>query len=168
MITSQCWGLRFWCFSEERALHSVWHHCARGALLLPPNLGVSGGTSSSRLSHELHPPPAFLKGSFFTPSLQSEVPGLCKKAHFPAECHTAHWNNYVIRGEVVGINYCDRQQEIDLTHVLIQYLFISKRDNFDSLLLPHIPISNIIHSSISSATAKDIQKSTLKNLFLIL
>lgn len=68
----------------------------------------------------------------------------------------------------MGINYCDRQQEIDLIYVLIQHLFISKRGSLDSWLLKHIPISNIIHSIVLSATAKDIQKSNLKNLFLIL
>lgn len=68
----------------------------------------------------------------------------------------------------MGINYCDRQQEIDLICALIHYLFISKRGSLDSLLLQHIPVSNIIHSIVLSATAKDIQKSNLKSLFLIL
>lgn len=97
-----------------------------------------------------------------------DVPGLCKKTHFPAGCHTVCWNNCVLQGEVMCINYCDRQQEIDLICALIQYLFTSKRGSVDSLLLQHIPISNIIHSTVLSATAKDIQKSNLKNLFLIL
>lgn len=96
-----------------------------------------------------------------------DVPGFCK-THFPAGSHTEHWNNCVIQGGVMGINYCGRWQEIDLICALIQYEFISRRGSLDSFLLQHIPISNIIHCAVLSATAKDIQKSNLKNLFFIL
>lgn len=111
-------------------------------------------------------PSSLPQTSSFTPSLQPGCARSLREASFSCWVSHSTVKQLCHSGRGVGHQLLWQKQGIDPTCALMQRLFISRGGGSDSLLLQHIPISNIIHCTVLSATAKGIQKSDLKKLIL--